>query len=210
MLIKDSTADDSDGFTRKHFYDYDKDGNNTRYRSVYRRSEYVNGKFTYTDKLDSSVSYYTYGSEKNNAGKMTSSKSVYAATIFKNGKSTPTGKLDSSVTYYKYSNDSVYINHISYKNKDDNYKKLILTNKLGNDSIVFTYLSKKKKYMSMKYFYNEKNQLEQTSDYDKKGNRFAYTLIKYDEKNLTLSTEYNSGGGDFTFLIFHKFIYEFY
>ena len=210
LLVRDSSVDDSDGCTYKEYYEYDKDGNNTRDVSISRRGEYTDGKYSYTDKFDTTVRTYTYGTEKNNAGKMTSKKLVSPTTTYKNGKTIHTGKLDSSVTFYKYGHDSVYVNHINYKNKDNNYNKLFITNKLGNDSAEFTYLSKKKKFLSTKYFYNEKNQLEQTSDYDKKGNRYAYTLYKYDEKNFRLSSESTSGGGDYNFMFLTKFLYEFY
>jgi len=109
---------------------------------------------------------------------------------------------------YTYGHDTVTINYVDGETKKSNYKEIIIRNKLGQDSVQFRYTGKKKKYMNKKWFYNEKNLLEQVSQYDAKGNRSSYTIIKYDKMGFTEFTENNIGND--SFVIYKKYTYEYY
>jgi len=138
----------------------------------------------------SAAHFYEYDSK----GNLTAKKTVY--------------EKDTFVYRYTYAGDTVTLNYTSAKTKKNNYKEIIIINKFGQDSVQFRYTSKKKKYMNKKWFYNEKKLLEQVSQYDNKGTRSSFTIIKYDKQGFTEFTENNIGND--TFVIYKKYTYEYY
>ena len=196
--ISEKTTYDEQGrisFTQS--YDMDKNPDGEMYY-VYG----ANGKLTLDSNIAdsgkgearklyrSAAHFYEYDSK----GNLTAKKTVY--------------EKDTFVYRYTYGGDTVTLNYTSAKTKKNNYKEIVIKNKFGQDSVQFRYTSKKKKYMNKKWFYNEKKLLEQVSQYDEKGKRSSFTLIKYDKQGFTEFTENNIGND--TFVIYKKYTYEYY